>query len=205
MSKQMIKKEAGEEAGEPEAVTPVTSGAGGNVGQIRDILFGGQMREYERRFARIEERLGQEMAMLKEDLRTQMEILGNYVKKEFSALSEQMFSEQQKREHTADTLNDQIKKTAGEFKEKLSHLEVETDKNLREIRHAMLEQAKTLMEDLERKVGAASTAMAQVQKELRSEKMDRTTLANLFNEIAMRISDEDGFAGLLSSSESEDD
>ena len=32
----------------------------GNVDQIRDILFGGQMRDYERRFEELEERMKRE-------------------------------------------------------------------------------------------------------------------------------------------------
>lgn len=205
MSKQMIKKEAVGETGESEAVAGIASGAAGNVGQIRDILFGGQMREYDRRFARIESRLDQEMVALREDLRKQMELLGSYVKKEFSTISEQIFSEQQKRERSTDTLNDQIKQAANEFKEKLGHFESDTDKNLREIRHALLDSAKTLMEDVERKIGVAVATMTQAQKELRAEKMDRTTLSNLLNEIAIRIADEEGFSGLLSPGEAEND
>ncbi len=35
----------------------VAAQAGGNVDKIRDILFGSQMRDYETRFARLEESL----------------------------------------------------------------------------------------------------------------------------------------------------
>ena len=39
-----------------------------NVDQIRDILFGGQMRDYERRFQELSERLDAEAARLRQDL-----------------------------------------------------------------------------------------------------------------------------------------
>ena len=36
--------------------------AGGNLDKVRDLLFGGQMRDYDRKFARLEERLVKETA-----------------------------------------------------------------------------------------------------------------------------------------------
>ena len=39
----------------------------GNVDKIREILFGGQMRAYDRRFTRLEERLAKESADLREE------------------------------------------------------------------------------------------------------------------------------------------
>src|SRR6187551_111575 len=42
---------------------PETEGvAGGNLDKVRDLLFGGQMRDYDRKFARLEERLVKETA-----------------------------------------------------------------------------------------------------------------------------------------------
>jgi hypothetical protein len=201
MSKQLIKRES-ENTPETEVISGISGGTG-NVAQIRDILFGGQMREYERRFARLEARLEQEMVSLKEDVRKQLEYLDSYVKKEFSSLSDQLISEQQKRERAVDSLGEQLNKAGGDLKEKLSQHEVETNKNFREIRHTILEQTKAMTEEVDRKISATHSAMTQAEKELRAEKMDRTTLSNLFNEIAIRISDEDGFAGLLTSGETE--
>ena len=39
----------------------------GNVEKIRDILFGAQMRDYEKRFIRLEERMFKEMKDLRDD------------------------------------------------------------------------------------------------------------------------------------------
>ena len=43
--------------------------AEGNVDKIRDILFGGQMREYERRFERIEAEFTRKLTQLENDER----------------------------------------------------------------------------------------------------------------------------------------
>ncbi len=51
---------------------PADDAGGGNIDKVRDILFGGQMRDYERRFSRLEERLVQETAELKDDVRKRL-------------------------------------------------------------------------------------------------------------------------------------
>src|SRR4051794_10546298 len=44
-----------------------------SLDKVRDILFGDQMRDVERRFARLEERLIKETADLKDDVRRRLE------------------------------------------------------------------------------------------------------------------------------------
>ncbi|MDQ3996738.1 MAG: hypothetical protein M3303_06935, partial [Gemmatimonadota bacterium] len=52
----------------PELSTPDAAGSA-NIEQLRDIIFGGQMREYERRFVRMEERIAKELADVREEVR----------------------------------------------------------------------------------------------------------------------------------------
>ena len=59
------------------------SKAGGeSLDKVRDILFGSQSREYEKRFARLEERLIKEAADLRVDLKKRFDTLEIYIKKE---------------------------------------------------------------------------------------------------------------------------
>ena len=48
---------------------------GANVDKIRDILFGSQMRDYEKRFSRLEERLTKAQDTLREDLKKRFDAL----------------------------------------------------------------------------------------------------------------------------------
>src|SRR4051812_14459636 len=56
-----------------------------NIDKIRDILFGVQMRDYEKRFSRLEERLLKESADLRDETRKRFDSLENFVKSEFEA------------------------------------------------------------------------------------------------------------------------
>ena len=54
--------------GDPSAADPADLGSSTSLDKVRDILFGVQMRELERRFARLEERLANETGDVKEEV-----------------------------------------------------------------------------------------------------------------------------------------
>src|SRR5579862_3473204 len=58
----------------------------GNVDKIRDILFGSQMRDYDRKFAMLEERLMKETADFREDVKRRFATLEAFIKGEIEAL-----------------------------------------------------------------------------------------------------------------------
>ncbi len=53
---------------------------GGNLDKVRDILFGGQMRDYEKRFNRLEDRLVKECSSIRDDIKKRLDSLEMYVK-----------------------------------------------------------------------------------------------------------------------------
>lgn len=80
---------------------PVDTDAGGatpaSLDKVRDILFGNQVRDFERRFARLEERLIKETASLKDDMRKRLDALEAYVRSEAESLEAQIKSERNDR------------------------------------------------------------------------------------------------------------
>src|SRR5712671_8008493 len=66
--------------------TQVLRGGAGNVDKIRDILFGSQMRDYESRFARLEETLIKETLEIRETNRRRFDQLETYIRKEFETV-----------------------------------------------------------------------------------------------------------------------
>ena len=64
----------------------VLRGGAGNVDKIRDILFGSQMRDYEARFARLEETLVKETMEIRETNRRRFDQLETYIKREFETV-----------------------------------------------------------------------------------------------------------------------
>ena len=58
-----------------------------SLDKVRDILFGHQMREVDRRFARLEERILKETRDLKDDLKRRLDALEAYTNKEADELA----------------------------------------------------------------------------------------------------------------------
>src|SRR4051794_19108979 len=69
-------------------------GGGGNLDKVRDLLFGAQMRDMEKLFARLEERFQKDLTELKEETRGRFESLEVFVHKEIESLTEQLKVEQ---------------------------------------------------------------------------------------------------------------
>lgn len=168
----------------------VIRGGAGNVDKIRDILFGSQMRDYESRFARLEETLIKETAETRESSRRRFDQLENYIRREFEALQARLKAE---RDERSDGLNNQTRelKDLGESLSRrirdLDDRETEVERNLR---NDLLQQARDLTEEIRAKHDELASLLERRTGELRDSKTDRAALATLFNEVALRLSDE---------------
>ena len=65
--------------------------------KIRDILFGSQMRDYDKRFTRLEERLSQDAITLREELKKRLDTLEAFVRQEGESLSQRLKNEKTER------------------------------------------------------------------------------------------------------------
>src|SRR5580692_5699832 len=76
----------------------------GNIDKIRDILFGSNMRDYEQRFARLEEALKKESSDLRDTTRRHLESLEAFVHKELAALEVRLNAERDQRSEAASSI-----------------------------------------------------------------------------------------------------
>lgn len=169
-----------------EAVTPEA----GNVDKIREILFGGQMRDYDKRFSRLEERLLKESTELREDSRKRFEALEMFVNKEFAALASRLQSEQQNREGSVQTMARELQEAIRSLDGKLTQFSNQTTETQHDLRQQLLEQSKNLNEEIRRKYDDVSATLAREFAELNNDKADRSALSSLFTELAMRLNND---------------
>jgi seryl-tRNA synthetase len=177
-------------------VQPAEDMGGGNLDKVRDILFGGQMRDYERRFQRVEERLAQETAELKEEVRRRLSALEQYVRQETESLSERIRAESEERSDGAKELSREAREAAKALERKTGQLDDQIGKVQRESRQQVLELQQRLSDEIRARLDEASSRMARETAELRADKTDRATLAALLTEMAMRLNDELSIPGL---------
>lgn len=182
-----VKSPGGEE---PVASLTADQAAGSNLDKVRDILFGAQSREYERRIATFEERLVKESADLRNDLKRRFDSLELYIKKEIEAVTDRIKSEQGERSEALKELGRELKDIAKTVEKKTAQLEDHAAKAQRELRQQILDQSKTLIDEIEQKQTHQSAALDQAIQLLRNEKTDRASLAALFMEVSMRLNNE---------------
>ena len=162
----------------------------GNLEKVRDILFGHQMREVDRRFARLEERIGKETRDLKDDIKRRLDALEAYTTKETETLAGHIRQEHGDRVDATARLVRELGDTAGAFERRSASLDEQLARSQREIRQHILEQQQRLSEDMRERIDEVLAALARETHELRNDKTDRMALASLLKEMAMRLTDE---------------
>ncbi len=158
-----------------------------NLDTVRDILFGAQSREYEKRFARLEERLLKEAADLRNDLKSRFDSLEQYVKHEVESLAGRMKNEQQEKSEAMKSLGNEMGDLGRQIQTRIALLDDQSNQGQRELRQQVLEQHKSLSEEIQQKNTDLSDALEKAIEELRGEKLDRASLAEMFMESALRL------------------
>jgi hypothetical protein len=182
---------AHEVSGNPEGAARATDAAGGgSIDKVRDLLFGSQLRELDRRFARLEERLVKETNQLRQDMQVRLEALETYARKETDSLGDQLRAEHEDRVDAHDNLVRELKETAKSLERRTTALDEQGSKGQRELRQQMLEQHQRLSDDVRRRTDDLLATLTREAQALRSDKTDRSALAALLNEMAMRLTDE---------------
>jgi hypothetical protein len=170
-----------------------TSGEGAgaaSLDKVRDILFGGHMRDVERRFTRLEERLLKETSDLKDDVRRRLDTLELYAKNETESLAGQIKAEHEDRVDAANRLSREAAETARSIERRITSLDEQLSKSQRELRSQMLEQHQRLTDDIRHKMEDVLATLARETGELRTDKADRTAIASLLTEMAMRLTNQ---------------
>ena len=178
MSEQIQETTASEEAA-PES-----------IGKIREILFGSQARDYDRRLAGLEDRLLKELAAMQEETRRRFDAFEAYVKNEVDALTNRLSVAQQQREEMNDDWTRRLGETGRSLEKGISRLDDNSAQAHRDLRQQILEQSKSLSEEIRQKYTELAAALAREAQGLRSEKTDRSALASFFTEIASRLEKE---------------
>jgi DNA anti-recombination protein RmuC len=161
--------------------------AGGNLDKVRDLLFGGQMRDYDRKFARLEERLAKETTELREDVKKRLAALEGYMKAEIESLSDRLRVEQDARGAAVKDLARELHDTAQQFGQKTAQLDDAIARSTRDFREQLHAQRQELSDDIRQRIEDVLARLAREASELRSDKADRSALAALLTEMAMRL------------------
>jgi len=182
---------------EQQSPTPIENersqilrGGAGNVDKIRDILFGSQMRDYEARFARLEETLVKETMEIRETSRRRFDQLESYIKREFETVQARFKAERDERLDTASQHSRELKELGESLSRRIRDLDDRSSSVERDLRAQLMQQARDLTEEIRSSHDELMTLLEKRYHDLSHNKTDRAALSTLFTEVALRLSDQ---------------
>jgi len=174
---------------EPAAVAPAGNGAASasevvGVDKIRDLLFGNQMQDYDRRFSKLEERFLQRFKDLEADTARNLSAHESNARKQVESIAGQLREEKDLRadtdkeiERTLREHNQALEKRLRTMSDQLAQLE-------RDFSDRLSQEAQLLRDEIKRKNEDTQQTLEKMFAELSNVKTDRNLLAGLFVEVA---------------------
>ena len=162
----------------------------GKVDRIRDILFGSQMRDYDSRFQRVEERLTREAAETRADTQKRLEALENFIKGALESLTNRLNTEQFARGHAVEKLTQDLAETAKALELATKNLGEHADREFHALRQQLLEQSKALGDEIREKHGQVKADLDREAEQIRGAMTGRESLAEMLSEVALRLKNE---------------
>ena len=177
------------------ANTPLTDV--NSMEKIRDILFGNQLKEFEKRFSRMEERVGRETEDIRTDLKKRFDTLEEFIRHEIESFSGRLKKEQEARGSANEALQEEMKSKLTAVDARIEALDTLLGDTGRDFRQQLLDQSKALSEEIQAKAEQAALNLEQAMGALQGEKVDRATLSSFLVELAVRLSDEPALNSLV--------
>jgi hypothetical protein len=162
----------------------------GKVDRIRDILFGSQMRDYDDRFQRLDERLTREAADTRSDIQKRLEALETFIKGALDSVSNRLNTEQFARGHAVEKLTADLAETAKALELATKNLGEHANTEFHALRQQLLEQSKALSDEIREKHGQAKADLDREAEQIRGAMTHREGLAEMFSEVALRLKNE---------------
>jgi hypothetical protein len=162
---------------------PVNAEAPG-VDKIRELLFGNQMQDYDRRFAVLDERFQQRMRDMEAESARSLGALESSIKKQLESIASQVRQEQDLRSDADKELGRGLREQLQALDKRLGQVSDQVATLEREFTERLGHEVQALRDDIRRRNDDMRATMERMFSELGNVKTDRNLLAGLFVEIA---------------------
>jgi len=159
----------------------------GNVDKIREILFGGQMRDYEQRFADLEKRLTKNIELMSNNFEKRLERLNSYAKREIEKLADTLKDERKARRDDGKQGSRDLKELAQQVESWCAELEEQIGSETHDLRGLLQEQGEELSSMVHDTHDQLSKNLATETQSLADAKLARDDMAALLTEVALRL------------------
>lgn len=189
---------------------PAQQAEGSSMEQVRELLFGAQMKEMETHLARQQEKFEHDLGDVNTALKTRLETLENFMKSEISSVLNRIAAEKAEREsaqkdvkrnldeatkaelrersEAVTQLAKDIQAATEVFERKLATLSNSLDTTERELRELLLVESGSLTAKLEERYTQTLDSLKKTSEQIRQDMVHRNMLATLFTETAVKLS-----------------
>lgn len=158
-----------------------------SLDQVRDILFGGQMRMVDSRLQGLEARLQQEQAALRAEFTRELSEIDGAMKKGLTQLNERLSAERAKRAEDLKALNADMKEALKGLEKRHQGLEEAASLADAELRDHLVRQSASLTADLAKTADRLSGQLERITSQLQAEKLDTAAMASGLTDLAHRL------------------
>ncbi|HEX6316406.1 MAG TPA: hypothetical protein VFZ73_16160 [Gemmatimonadaceae bacterium] len=166
---------------------PAPSSPPESLDQVRDILFGGQMRMVDARLQGLEARMQQEQASLRAEFTREITELDATIKQGIAQLNDQLTAERTRRTEDLRTLTADMKELVRGLERRHQALEEAASQADAELRDHLVRQSATQAADLARTAERLSNDLDALSTRTQNEKLDTSALAAGFTDLVSRL------------------
>jgi hypothetical protein len=159
---------------------------GGKVDRIRDILFGSQMRDYDGRFQRLDERLTKEATEARGEVRSRIEALETFFKGEVESMTNRLNVERSERGNALELAHN-LAETVKSLEGRINGLGEHVGREIHGLREQLHEQGRALSAEINEKHDQMKAGLDREAEQIRGAMTGRETLADMFSEISHRL------------------
>lgn len=181
---------AADRRGVRETSLPDDPSASGNLDKIRDILFGEQARNHDRRFAQLEQHLIREASDLRSDLKRRFDELETYIKNEVNAVMERLTHEQETRSDAVTKLAQELNALASTLTHTARQLDEKAVEGQARLQQQLVKRTDELVTDVQSRHAEITLALDRAVQDLQTAKADRAALAAILLEASKRLAAE---------------
>ncbi len=176
-----------------EAIPILPNGPGAeavSVDKIRDLLFGNQMQDYDRRFANLEERFLQRLKEIESESARSLAAAEANAKKQVDSLASQLREESDARADADRETERNLRESTQALEKRVRQLTDQLGQLERELTDRITHTAQTLRDESRKRNDDTREGFERMLGELGNVKTDRNLLAGLFAEVAKCLSHE---------------
>src|SRR5215218_8882492 len=157
------------------------------IDQVRDLLFGGQMRMVDARIQSLDERLAHETGAMRADFERQITDLDDAMKKELARHGERLVAERTKRVDDLKALSAELRDSLRSLEKRHQTLEEAAGQADAELRDHLMKQGASFSSDLARTGDKLASDLDRITNQLQADKLDSAALVAGLTDLAGRL------------------